>query len=105
MRRDAGLWAVADGLGGHTNGDYASQLIVARLDAPPRTNDVCNFVDSIDDTMNAVNAELRTTTHAPSIDVIASTRAVLVYVYRRTSCGWVGDSFVPECARIIGTTH
>ncbi|OOG58220.1 hypothetical protein B0E47_04975 [Rhodanobacter sp. B05] len=29
-RPNAGLWVVADGLGGHAAGDYASRLIVKR---------------------------------------------------------------------------
>ena len=30
-RSDAGLWAIADGMGGHAAGDVASQLIVESL--------------------------------------------------------------------------
>ena len=34
-RADLGLWAIADGMGGHDAGDHASQLTVARLGQVP----------------------------------------------------------------------
>ncbi|MFC3550057.1 PP2C family protein-serine/threonine phosphatase [Lysobacter cavernae] len=92
LRDDAGLWVVADGLGGHAAGDYASGLIVERLAALTRPADVCDFIDAIEDTLAQVNTELLRCAAQRRVDMIASTVVVLVYDPDFMLCGWVGDS-------------
>ena len=46
VREDVGLWVVADGLGGHSAGDYASSMIVQRLGALPRQGNVFDFIET-----------------------------------------------------------
>ena len=89
---EAGLWVVADGLGGHSAGDYASSMIVDRLGALPRTGSVFDFIESIEDTLVEINAELVRTAAARGVDLIGSTVVVLVYDKEFMLCGWVGDS-------------
>jgi protein phosphatase len=92
VREDVGLWVVADGLGGHSAGDYASNMIVERLRALPRTGSVFDFVESIEDTLVQVNVDLRRTAQERNVDVIGSTVVVLVHDKDFVLCGWVGDS-------------
>jgi protein phosphatase len=92
VREDVGLWVVADGLGGHSAGDYASGLIVERLAALPRQGDVFDFIESIEDTLAQVNDELRQVALARGVDLIGSTVVLLVYDPDFMLCGWVGDS-------------
>jgi len=92
VREDVGLWVVADGLGGHSAGDYASGLIVERLGALPRTGDVFDFIESIEDALAQVNAELRQAAAGRGVDLIGSTVVLLVYDPDFMLCGWVGDS-------------
>lgn len=94
VRDDIGLWVVADGLGGHAAGDYASQMIVDRLGSLRRSNDVLDFVEAIEDTLEAINAELRRTAYERGVDLIGSTVALLVHHGDYMLCGWVGDSRV-----------
>lgn len=94
VREDLGLWVVADGLGGHAAGDYASALIVERLGALTRGDDALDFVEAIEDTLEHINAELREAALAQQVDVIGSTVAVVVHDPRFMLCGWVGDSRV-----------
>ena len=92
VRDDAGLWVVADGLGGHSAGDYASTMIVERLGALPRTGSVFDFIESIEDALVQINADLLQTAAIRGVDLIGSTVVVLVHDTDFMLCGWVGDS-------------
>jgi protein phosphatase len=92
VRDDLGLWAVADGLGGHSAGEYASALIVGRLAALKREGSVHDFIEAIEDSLQQVNLELRDAAMSRHVDVIASTVVVLVHDRDFVLCGWVGDS-------------
>lgn len=92
VRDDIGLWAVADGMGGHSAGDYASALIVERLGALTRPESVVDFIEAIEDMLERVNADLLGTAAARGVDIIGSTVVVLVHDPDFMLCGWVGDS-------------
>jgi protein phosphatase len=92
IRDEVGLWVVADGLGGHSAGDYASTMIVERLAALPRTGSVFDFIETIEDTLVQVNADLLQTAATRGVDLIGSTVVVLVHDRNFMLCGWVGDS-------------
>lgn len=94
MRDDAGLWVVADGLGGHAAGEYASGMIVERLGRIQRPPQTPSFVDQIEDTLLDINRDLREETRLRGVDVIASTVVVLIQDAGIALCGWVGDSRV-----------
>lgn len=94
VREEAGLWVVADGLGGHSAGDHASGLIVERLAALQRPDDVCDFIDAIDDALEQVNADLLRFAAERDVDLIGSTVVVLVHDPAFMACAWVGDSRV-----------
>lgn len=92
VREDVGLWVVADGLGGHSAGDFASSLIVERLGVLPRTGSVFDFIEAIEDALIQVNADLLRTAVERGVDIIGSTVVVLVHDKDFMLCGWVGDS-------------
>lgn len=92
VRDEVGLWVVADGLGGHSAGDYASNLIVERLGALPRQGSVFDFIESIEDSLVRINADLLETAATRGVDLIGSTVVVLVHDKDFMLCGWIGDS-------------
>lgn len=107
VRDDLGLWVVADGLGGHAAGDYASTLIVTRLGGLTRDGDVHAFVAAIEDCLQQVNDELRAAALDRQVDVIGSTVALLVHGPAFMLCGWVGDSrvYVHEDGALVQLTR
>lgn len=92
-RPEAGLWAVADGMGGHQAGDYASGRIVTALGEiePPDALDA--FADTCAARLTEVDAELRARAAAlgPAA-TIASTVVALLADERDFACLWAGDS-------------
>ncbi|MEM6708681.1 MAG: protein phosphatase 2C domain-containing protein [Pseudomonadota bacterium] len=58
-RPDRGLWAVADGMGGHSAGDVASQTICSALAGLTLDGTLADRVDAVEDQLLEVNEALR----------------------------------------------
>src|SRR5262249_53031776 len=92
-RADLGLWAVADGMGGHDAGDHASQLTVAALDQIPPPSGAPAFLSSVKAALRAANGELRREAAGRGPRSIIASTVVPLPVYRQHyACVWAGDS-------------
>lgn len=91
---ERGLWAVADGMGGHSAGDRASQLVVARLDEMVVHGDLVGCINAIDDVLVAANTSLRELANEEKKRTIGCTAAAMVARGRYLACLWAGDSRV-----------
>ena len=92
-RPEIGLWAVADGAGGHQRGDFASACITAALDeVSPGLRGVV-LTENVKARLAEVNRKLRkmATTIGPDV-LIGSTVAVLLIQENESCCLWAGDS-------------
>jgi type VI secretion system protein ImpM len=87
----AGLWAVADGMGGHNAGDVASRMIVESLAAVRRHAKPSDLLNEVEDRLSEVNSELYQVSLGGS-GVSGSTVAVLLALDRHVLCVWAGDS-------------
>ncbi len=96
-RPDAGLWVVADGMGGHTAGDTASTMIVDTLAAMNPPAALGELIDEIEDRLLAVNDSLRAMAATREAQTIGSTVAALIASGRLGVCAWAGDSRIYRC--------
>ena len=87
------LWAVADGMGGHNAGEYASEKIAQCLDSLDLAEDLSLCVDRIEDSLLEVNDHLRQ--HAQQACGGNTVGSTVVVVVNRGDLGvvlWAGDS-------------
>ena len=87
----AGLWAVADGMGGHAAGDEASRSIVAALGGVSPAPALGVFVDRVCDCLQQVNQEL-IAMGAEKHRITGSTVVALLALGPGCAILWAGDS-------------
>ena len=93
------LWAVADGLGGHTLGEFASGLAVQGLKDLPAAEDLAHGSSGLEQRVTAaverlqeVNRRLRAEALWREVPLIGTTIAALVAAGSLCCCLWAGDS-------------
>jgi protein phosphatase/serine/threonine-protein phosphatase Stp1 len=92
-RPDLGLWVVADGAGGHREGEAASRAIVAALDAIPAGLNGAELLAQVRLRLAGVHSALRAEAARLGGDVaIASTVVALIARGGHFACLWAGDS-------------
>ncbi len=92
-RPEAGIWAVADGMGGHQAGDVASRMTVEALAAVQRQPSGFAVLSLVRERLADVNRELQDRAQAIGGGaVIGSTVAALVVHEDHYACVWAGDS-------------
>jgi type VI secretion system protein ImpM len=92
-RPEAGLWVVADGMGGHKAGDVASQLIVNTLNHLSPTEPLENYVKEVEQCLQNVNTQLRQLAAKEyGHQLVGSTVVSLVCDAQRCAFLWAGDS-------------
>ncbi len=90
-RSSDGLWVVADGMGGHSGGDLASQLIVNTLKNIPSPEKLSDLVDEVENGIMAANNKL-VSISAENNQTMGSTVVSMLARGRYCVCLWAGDS-------------
>ena len=90
-----GLWAIADGMGGHQAGDLASRLIVENLAGLPAGGDFEERLHALRACLHRLNRhlsrDLTLSGNTPDL-LVGSTLVALLIEGNRAACVWAGDS-------------
>jgi type VI secretion system protein ImpM len=92
-RPDAGIWGVADGLGGHANGEVASRMVCDALADVVPDSSFDRLIDVVRQRVCDVNEQLIRAANRP-INAVHSGSTVVTLLARGSSCAilWAGDS-------------
>jgi serine/threonine protein phosphatase PrpC len=91
-RPDAGIWAVADGMGGHENGDLASQTVIEALGAIEHPMSAEDLLERCADQVANANDRLKSISSERGGITMGATVAALLTYDAHYACVWSGDS-------------
>jgi len=92
-RTEAGMWVVADGMGGHDGGDVASQMIVNSLKKVHEGISLDRYIDDVEDKLIDVNKKLiQKANEGAKRTTIGSTVVMMLAYDKYCVYLWAGDS-------------
>lgn len=90
---ERGVWAIADGMGGHKAGDVASQLVIESLANLRYSKNLEKNIAKVANCLQTVNTQLRAfAEQSESSHFIGSTVIILMAKQQRYAVLWAGDS-------------
>lgn len=93
VRPDIGLWAVADGMGGHEAGEIASQAVVSALNAVANAASAADLLEQSRTQVLRANRDILALSEQRGV-TIGTTVAILLIRDDHYACLWAGDSRV-----------
>jgi protein phosphatase len=90
-RPESGIWAVADGMGGHDSGDLASQTVIEALGTIEHPMSAEDLLERCADQVASANERLKSISSERGVTIGATIAALLTYD-GHYACVWSGDS-------------
>ena len=89
---ETGLWAVADGMGGHRDGDIASKAVVDALAGISAGDSLSTLIANVTQCLRKANTDLITMARQIGPDqIIGSTTIVMLAAGSKCAAIWAGD--------------
>jgi serine/threonine protein phosphatase PrpC len=92
VKSESGVFAVADGMGGHDAGEIASNSIVEHLKSIGIPSSAPDLRARFEDRVESANREIQGISSSRNGAVIGSTLAALLAFESQYACVWAGDS-------------
>jgi protein phosphatase len=92
LRPEFGVWAVADGMGGHENGALASGTLVAAVEGIGPAVSAPDLLARLERSVLEANADLRSQSRKRGGVAMGSTLVALLVHEHNFACVWSGDS-------------
>jgi serine/threonine protein phosphatase PrpC len=89
---ERGIWLVADGMGGHRDGNLASAMIAEAARELAKGTSLAGFADAFRNAIDAVNTKLVARSNGEADLIVGSTVAALLIQDASYCCLWAGDS-------------
>jgi type VI secretion system protein ImpM len=93
-RPETGLWAVADGMGGHADGGTASRMVCDALADLAPADTLQNAIECVRERLAEVNTQVRSAAQRAGANLSGSTVAILLTRNAQCAILWAGDSRV-----------
>jgi protein phosphatase len=91
-RPEVGIWAVADGMGGHESGDLASHTVIDALETIHAPHSAHDLLSLCEERIFDANARLKEIGRQRGGVIIGTTVTVLLTFDSYFACVWSGDS-------------